>query len=208
VDLGVEVVATELADNVSRRRLQCEHDARRPRVVRREQLTVDDQVLTRDLCRQTVRDHQEARLVRRSRELPHRPAQQVPEPADRVVLEQAGTVVRLVVDELASRLGAREIDDVQAAGPRLPIGRQRGAARRHAVGEPVHVGPVLLVERAIVLDARGAGRGTAVDEEVDVSSVVPGGQGARAATPSSDAHPAMTRPVRITPAQLHTAVAL
>ena len=49
----------------------------------------------------------------------------------------------------------------------LSIVRERGATGGHAVGESVHVGPVLLVERGIVFDARGAGRGTAVDEEVD-----------------------------------------
>ena len=176
-------------DGLSRRRLERQRDSGRSRVVGREQLTVDDQALAqqrREVAQQqggcvlsrsrhAVRDHEEARVGRPSRGLPHRPAQQVLEAADDVVLEQARTVVRLALDELASRFRARQVDDVNAAGPPLSIGRERGAAGNHAVGESVHVRPVLLVERGIMLDARGAGRGTAVDEEVHAAECRVGG---------------------------------
>ena len=52
------------------------------------------------------------------RKLPHRPAQEVLEAEDRVVLVQARPVVRLALGELASRFRARQVDDVNAAGPR------------------------------------------------------------------------------------------
>lgn len=64
-----------------------------------------------------VRDHKKTRVGGRPPRLPHGTAKQVLEAADEVVTKEARTVVRLTLDELASRVGARQIDDVKAAGP-------------------------------------------------------------------------------------------
>lgn len=81
-------------------------------------------------------------------------------------LKQARVVVWLVFDELASRVDIRQIYDVEAAGPCLPIGAQRRSAGDHPGSESVHVRPVLLIERGVI-GARGRTRGAAVDKEVD-----------------------------------------
>src|SRR6185436_2206109 len=89
------------------------------------------------------------------------------EATDDVLVVQAGRALRLALDERASRFRARQVEDVESAGPLLSIVRECGTAGSHAARESVHVGPVFLVERGIVFDARCTGSGTAVDEEVD-----------------------------------------
>src|SRR5581483_2208189 len=69
--------------------------------------------------------------------------------------------------ELASRPDTRQTDDVKAPRPGHPVGGECGAASDHAVGELIHVGPVLLGELGVGFEASGA----AVDKEVDGAQI-------------------------------------
>jgi hypothetical protein len=82
--------------------------------------------------------------------------------------KQARTVVWLALDELASRVGARQIDDVETAGPGRTIGAKCGTAGDYAIGEAIHIRPVLLVESRINVAVCGARCRSAVDKEIDV----------------------------------------
>jgi len=137
-DLDVEALAhsslsafEEGGNGFSRRRSERANDSGWRCLVGCERLTVDDQALARQsrevgrrhgrcmLARlgPGMRDHKEARVDCILWELPRGPVKQDFEAVDDVALKQTRTVVWLALDELAGRVGTRQIDDMKAAGP-------------------------------------------------------------------------------------------
>ena len=78
--------------------------------------------------------------------------------ADPVRLEQSSALVGLVGHERARRLGRRQGDHVHAPEPRIGGDVEERSAGGHAVGEPVHVGPVPLVQVVAVQRSRPQAR--------------------------------------------------
>ena len=104
-----------------------------------------------------------------SGEVPHGAAQRVAPPAQQHVPVHPGLIVGLVESERPGGSGIGQVDDVHAAGGRISVVGEGGAAGDHLRRIPVHVGPMLFQQ--FIAQCHRAAPVTVVAEELHATSL-------------------------------------